>query len=99
RHQQSQRRADGAPAGTDFSTTGPVVAAPGPFAVRGARAGAGHRDGPAVLHIRHCSPRLPPMLTGLLGGALIGLAATVYLVATGRVAGGSGILAGAAGGG
>jgi len=38
------------------------------------------------------------MLTGLLGGALIGLAATVYLVATGRVAGVSGILAGALGG-
>ena len=37
------------------------------------------------------------MLTGLLGGALIGLAATVYLLATGRVAGVSGILAGALG--
>jgi uncharacterized membrane protein YedE/YeeE len=35
------------------------------------------------------------MLTGLLGGVLIGLAATVYLLATGRVAGVSGILAGA----
>src|SRR4051812_30260769 len=35
------------------------------------------------------------MWTGLLGGALIGLAATVYLLATGRVAGISGILAGA----
>ena len=35
------------------------------------------------------------MWTGLLGGALIGLAATVYLLATGRVAGVSGILAGA----
>jgi uncharacterized membrane protein YedE/YeeE len=35
------------------------------------------------------------MLYGLLGGALIGLAATVYLLATGRVAGVSGILAGA----
>jgi uncharacterized membrane protein YedE/YeeE len=35
------------------------------------------------------------MLNGLLGGALIGLAATVYLLATGRVAGVSGILAGA----
>jgi uncharacterized membrane protein YedE/YeeE len=34
------------------------------------------------------------MLNGLLGGALIGLAATVYLLATGRVAGVSGILAG-----
>jgi len=34
------------------------------------------------------------MLFGLLGGALIGLAATVYLLATGRVAGVSGILAG-----
>ena len=33
------------------------------------------------------------MLTGLLGGALIGLAAAVYLIATGRVAGVSGILA------
>ena len=37
------------------------------------------------------------MLSGLLGGALIGLAATVYLLATGRVAGVSGILAGALG--
>jgi uncharacterized protein len=37
------------------------------------------------------------MLNGLLGGALIGLAATVYLMATGRVAGVSGILAGALG--
>ena len=37
------------------------------------------------------------MLNGLLGGALIGLAATVYLIATGRVAGVSGILAGALG--
>ena len=37
------------------------------------------------------------MLTGLLGGALIGLAAMVYLLATGRVAGVSGILAGALG--
>src|SRR5262245_53295680 len=37
------------------------------------------------------------MLTGLLGGALIGLAATLYLLATGRVAGISGILAGALG--
>jgi len=37
------------------------------------------------------------MLYGLLGGALIGLAATVYLLATGRVAGVSGILAGALG--
>jgi uncharacterized membrane protein YedE/YeeE len=37
------------------------------------------------------------MLTGLLGGALIGLAATLYLLATGRVAGVSGILAGALG--
>jgi uncharacterized membrane protein YedE/YeeE len=35
------------------------------------------------------------MLTGLLGGALIGLAATVYWLSTGRVAGVSGILAGA----
>ena len=35
------------------------------------------------------------MLNGLLGGALIGLAATVYLLATGRSAGVSGILAGA----
>jgi len=35
------------------------------------------------------------MLTGLLGGALIGLAATVYWLATGRVAGVSGIVAGA----
>ena len=34
------------------------------------------------------------MLSGLLGGVLIGLAATVYLLATGRVAGVSGILAG-----
>ena len=32
------------------------------------------------------------MLNGLLGGALIGLAATVYLIATGRVAGVSGIV-------
>lgn len=37
------------------------------------------------------------MSSGLLGGALIGLAATVYLLATGRVAGVSGILAGALG--
>ena len=37
------------------------------------------------------------MLTGLVGGALIGLAATVYLLATGRVAGVSGIVAGALG--
>ncbi len=37
------------------------------------------------------------MLYGFLGGALIGLAATVYLLATGRVAGISGILAGALG--
>jgi uncharacterized membrane protein YedE/YeeE len=37
------------------------------------------------------------MLNGLLGGALIGLAATVYLIATGRVAGVSGILAGVLG--
>ncbi len=37
------------------------------------------------------------MLTGLLGGALIGLAATLYLIATGRVAGISGILSGALG--
>lgn len=35
------------------------------------------------------------MLNGLLGGALIGLAATLYLLATGRAAGISGILAGA----
>ena len=35
------------------------------------------------------------MLTGLLGGALIGLAATVYWLSTGRVAGVSGIVAGA----
>ena len=35
------------------------------------------------------------MVTSFLGGALIGLAATVYLIATGRVAGVSGILAGA----
>jgi uncharacterized membrane protein YedE/YeeE len=35
------------------------------------------------------------MLSGLLGGALIGLAATVYLLATGRAAGVSGIVAGA----
>ena len=32
------------------------------------------------------------MLTGLLGGALIGLAATLYWLATGRVAGVSGIV-------
>ena len=38
-----------------------------------------------------------PMLTGLLGGALIGLAATLYRLATGRVAGVSGIVAGALG--
>ena len=37
------------------------------------------------------------LLSGLLGGALIGLAATVYLLATGRVAGVSGIVAGALG--
>ena len=37
------------------------------------------------------------MFSGLLGGILIGLAATVYLLATGRVAGISGILAGALG--
>jgi uncharacterized membrane protein YedE/YeeE len=37
------------------------------------------------------------MSNGLLGGALIGLAATVYLLATGRVAGVSGILAGVLG--
>jgi len=37
------------------------------------------------------------MATSFLGGALIGLAATVYLIATGRVAGVSGILAGALG--
>jgi len=37
------------------------------------------------------------MLSGLLGGALIGLAETIYLLATGRVAGISGILAGALG--
>ena len=36
-------------------------------------------------------------MSGLLGGVLIGLAATVYLLATGRVAGVSGILAGALG--
>jgi uncharacterized membrane protein YedE/YeeE len=36
-------------------------------------------------------------LWGLLGGAVIGLAAAVYLLATGRVAGVSGILAGALG--
>src|SRR5262245_43504373 len=35
------------------------------------------------------------MLMGLLGGALIGLAATVYWLATGRTAGVSGIVAGA----
>jgi uncharacterized protein len=35
------------------------------------------------------------MLAGLLGGALIGIAATLYWVATGRIAGVSGILAGA----
>jgi uncharacterized membrane protein YedE/YeeE len=35
------------------------------------------------------------MLTGLAGGALIGLAAALYWFATGRVAGVSGILAGA----
>jgi uncharacterized protein len=35
------------------------------------------------------------MLSGLLGGALIGVAATLYWVATGRIAGVSGILAGA----
>jgi uncharacterized protein len=37
------------------------------------------------------------MWTGLLGGGLIGVAATVYLLATGRTAGVSGILAGAVG--
>ena len=37
------------------------------------------------------------MLTGALGGALIGLAATVYWLATGRTAGVSGILSGALG--
>jgi len=37
------------------------------------------------------------MWNGLLGGVLIGLAATIYLLATGRVAGVSGILAGAIG--
>ena len=37
------------------------------------------------------------MLYGLLGGALIGLGAAVYLLATGRVAGISGILAGSLG--
>jgi hypothetical protein len=37
------------------------------------------------------------MLTGFLGGALIGLAATLYWLATGRTAGVSGILAGALG--
>ena len=37
------------------------------------------------------------MLTGFLGGALIGLAATLYFVATGRTAGVSGILGGALG--
>jgi uncharacterized membrane protein YedE/YeeE len=37
------------------------------------------------------------MANGLLGGALIGLAATVYLLATGRAAGVSGIVAGALG--
>ena len=37
------------------------------------------------------------MANALLGGALIGLAATIYLLATGRVAGVSGILAGAVG--
>jgi uncharacterized membrane protein YedE/YeeE len=35
------------------------------------------------------------MLTGFLGGALIGLAATVYWLATGRTAGVSGIVGGA----
>jgi uncharacterized membrane protein YedE/YeeE len=35
------------------------------------------------------------MLSGLLGGALIGAAATLYWVATGRTAGVSGILSGA----
>jgi uncharacterized protein len=35
------------------------------------------------------------MLSGLLGGALIGVAATLYWVATGRIAGVSGIVAGA----
>ena len=38
---------------------------------------------------------MPAMLTGLLGGGLIGLAAALYWFATGRVAGVSGILAGA----
>ncbi|HMF41708.1 MAG TPA: YeeE/YedE family protein [Polyangia bacterium] len=37
------------------------------------------------------------MLMGFLGGALIGLAATLYFVATGRTAGVSGILGGALG--
>jgi uncharacterized protein len=37
------------------------------------------------------------MLTGLLGGALIGVAATLYWLATGRTAGVSGIVAGALG--
>jgi uncharacterized membrane protein YedE/YeeE len=37
------------------------------------------------------------MLTGVLGGALIGLAATLYWLSTGRTAGVSGILAGALG--
>ena len=37
------------------------------------------------------------MWTGLLGGALIGLAATVYWLATGRTAGISGIVSGALG--
>lgn len=37
------------------------------------------------------------MLSGLLGGALIGLAATLYWLATGRTAGVSGILSGALG--
>lgn len=35
------------------------------------------------------------MVAGLLGGALIGLAATLYWVATGRIAGVSGIVGGA----
>ena len=35
------------------------------------------------------------MLSGLLGGALIGVAATLYLLATGRIAGVSGIVGGA----
>src|SRR5204863_9817040 len=56
-----------------------------------------HHEGDAPLGRGRTRIQSGAMLTGLLGGALIGLAATLYWIATGRTAGVSGILSGALG--